>query len=548
MSLNLSTDNRVRHGVRRTGALLAAGSAVIAGGVPLLAINPAAADDILTVTTLDDSGSGSLREAIGLANADADHDTIVFSVTGTISLASSLPVFQNYGATIVGDGITVDGNGFGVFSFNQMQDRTEVHISGITITDGANGYGGAIRADSGAIWPAQMAEISLTNVTVTGSSSFGRGGALYLYGADTISIVNSTITGNTSGDDGGGAFIGNTSSVQINNSVFEGNDAYDTGGGVAINGWNALYDTKSITIQGSSFEGNSAGSDGGGLYIESARYNTEDVSLIISESVMLDNTSGAGGGGIFLGSGDNGGDFTLINSTISNNDAGGWGGGLYLSYYWANSVANTTITGNYATVDGGAIYGAAGGISITNSTIAANTAGEDVGGIQLGGQALVPVSIGTTATEPGQVTIFGSIIAANSGLDVAEYGSATPAVTATHSLIGTVSETLDFTAGIGTQTGIDPAELLLGELTDNGGPTPTHALGAGSIAIDAGGDGSDMPEFTGSEFDQRGTGYDRIVNGLLDVGAFEVQAVVPDTTTTTAGSNPVAPVVPVFTG
>jgi hypothetical protein len=58
----------------------------------------------------------------------------------------------------------------------------------------------------------------------------------------------------------------------------------------------------------------------------------------------------------------------------------------------------------------------------------------------------------------------------------------------------------------------------LGPLQNNGGPTQTMALLAGSPAIDAG-DNNNAPAY-----DQRGPGYPRIVNGTIDIGAFEVQS------------------------
>ncbi len=64
-------------------------------------------------------------------------------------------------------------------------------------------------------------------------------------------------------------------------------------------------------------------------------------------------------------------------------------------------------------------------------------------------------------------------------------------------------------------TDVDP---MLGPLADNGGPTWTMALLPGSPAIDAG-DNADAPEF-----DQRGPGFPRIVDGTIDMGAFEVQS------------------------
>src|SRR5262249_42109572 len=61
-------------------------------------------------------------------------------------------------------------------------------------------------------------------------------------------------------------------------------------------------------------------------------------------------------------------------------------------------------------------------------------------------------------------------------------------------------------------------DAKLGVLKDNGGPTMTHKLLQGSPAIDAG-DNTDAPEG-----DQRGPGYARVVNGTIDIGAYEVQA------------------------
>ena len=73
-----------------------------------------------------------------------------------------------------------------------------------------------------------------------------------------------------------------------------------------------------------------------------------------------------------------------------------------------------------------------------------------------------------------------------------------------------------FLTGHGDQINTDP---LLGPLQNNGGPTFTHALLAGSPAIDTG-----DPNFTPPPlFDQRGPGFNRVVNGHIDIGSFEVQ-------------------------
>src|SRR5207249_2316251 len=77
-----------------------------------------------------------------------------------------------------------------------------------------------------------------------------------------------------------------------------------------------------------------------------------------------------------------------------------------------------------------------------------------------------------------------------------------------------------FLAATGDEINTDP---MLGPLQDNGGATFTHALLPGSPAIDAG-----DPSFTPPpDYDQRGSGYSRIANGRVDIGAFEVQIVIP---------------------
>src|SRR5436853_776200 len=92
-----------------------------------------------------------------------------------------------------------------------------------------------------------------------------------------------------------------------------------------------------------------------------------------------------------------------------------------------------------------------------------------------------------------------------------------------------------FFTGPGDQINTDP---LLGPLQDNGGPTFTHALLPSSPAIDAGDPNFTPPPF----FDQRGPGFNRVVNGRIDKGSFEVQA--GSTPTPTATATPTATLPP----
>jgi hypothetical protein len=96
-----------------------------------------------TVTNTNDSGPGSLRAAIEAANANAAADQIVFAdgVSGTITLASSLPtITDTAGLTINGGGdVTVSGNhDVGVFEVTSNNfGEVKLTIRNLTIADGA---------------------------------------------------------------------------------------------------------------------------------------------------------------------------------------------------------------------------------------------------------------------------------------------------------------------------------------------------------------------------------------------------------------------------
>jgi hypothetical protein len=145
-------------------------------------------------------------------------------------------------------------------------------------------------------------------------------------------------------------------------------------------------------------------------------------------------------------------------------------------------------------------------VTIDHSTLADNEAvggGGTVPGMGYGG------GICNTA-GPGALQMDDTILAdngADGGPDL--YGHVT---SLGHNLIGNTADGFGFAAS--DLVNVDPQ---LGPLQNNGGPTQTLALLAGSPAIDAG-DNANAPAC-----DQRGPGFPRIVNGVIDIGAFEVQ-------------------------
>ncbi|MGO9451698.1 MAG: hypothetical protein ACLQDV_11750 [Candidatus Binataceae bacterium] len=128
----------------------------------------------ITVTSLSDSGALSLREAITNANPG---DSIIFSVTGKITLVTTLPII-NQPLTIVGptsssSGITIDGNNqlqIMVVGFNgtlNLQYLTLAHGS-LVGQPGSDAKGGAIF---------NVGTLSITNCTLSNNQATGGAGA-----------------------------------------------------------------------------------------------------------------------------------------------------------------------------------------------------------------------------------------------------------------------------------------------------------------------------------------------------------------------------------
>jgi predicted outer membrane repeat protein len=236
----------------------------------------------------------------------------------------------------------------------------------------------------------------------------------------------------------------------------------------------------------------------------------------------------------------------ILASTFSGNTATmGQGGALYLYSSESILIANSTFTGNSAAGDGGAInmYGLAETASVIQTTISGNTAGGIGDGIYLGGYDEVPADVEARARgnddEPratgngerffGTTLLNGTIVAGNGdGTDDIGTENDLAVVSSDHSVIGGTSTGIVVDDLGGTQLGITAPGLAA--LADNGGPTQTMALLPGSVALDAGPD--PVADFPGNADDQRGPGYPRVVNGRVDVGAFEVQPVVIEPTFT----------------
>jgi hypothetical protein len=247
-----------------------------------------------------------------------------------------------------------------------------------------------------------------------------------------------------------------------------------------------------LTITNSTLSGNTAGSVNNPAVAGGGIYNLGTLTIV--NSTVSANTAGGisgGGGGIFSA-----GTLTVVNSTVSDNTASIGAGIDNAGDASTVTITNSTFSGNAASAYGGACFNA-GTLQIANSTLSDNSA-------SIGGGILVfgPLQIGNTILNRG-----------DSGANIDSFGEVT--VTSLGYNLSS-DDAGGHLTGPGDQINTDP---VLGPLQDNGGPTITHALLPGSPAIGAG-----DPAFTPPPlFDQRGPGFDRVVNGRIDIGSFEVQ-------------------------
>jgi hypothetical protein len=268
----------------------------------------------LVVTNLNDSGAGSLRQAILTADADNQTQTIGFApgLTGTINLASPLPALTA-NTCIAGPGapvLTVDGNSKG--SDFLVTSGAIATIENLTITGGSADYGGGIDNQS---------SLTISNAIITANKSSIDGGGIYSSGP--LTVTTSTISGNSSSA-GGGMFSDNTA-----------------------------------TILNSTVSGNSAGFAGGGIYQFSQQF------LNVTDCTITGNSTPGEGGGIY----GNSGSVDLVNSTITGNGASE-GGGVMIGFMF---VTDCTVSGN-----SGPTCGGIAGAGLIEGTIVAANSGPDM--------------------------------------------------------------------------------------------------------------------------------------------------------------------------
>ena len=248
---------------------------------------------------------------------------------------------------------------------------------------------------------------------------------------------------------------------------------------------------------------------------KSSIFSIDSGATVIIAGLTLANGSADHGGAIV-----NLGTLVMAGCALSGNTAtNGYGGGI--DNYGTLSLTNCTIAGNSATRGNGGGIANVGTLTLTNCTISGNTA-EDGGGVgNVGTLTLTNCTIsGNTAEYGGGIeNDFGASAILDNTIVAGNSSDILGSVSGSHNLIGDTATgdglgTGGLTNGVnGNLLGLDPK---LGPLANNGGPTQTMALLAGSPAINAG-DNTLVP----SEVDTDQRGAVRVKDGTVDIGAFE---------------------------
>ena len=437
------------------------------------------------------------------------------------------------------------GGGFYVVAGNvQLNNCT---ISSNTAVAGRGGHGGPGGPDSGG---------SAGPGGDGAQAGFAHGGAIHVAGG-TVTVTGGTIeqnsaTGGNGGDGGnggsatmfagsggtpsfggsarGGAIYVQTGTLTVTNATLDQNTTNGGNGGRGGNGGSGLNTADGLTGQ----QGGNAGSAQGAAVFGGGG------NVTVTSSTLSNNTATGGNGGDGGTGGDAGGipgnggqggigglahaagvfvqnaTVEVINSTVSGNVTNGGSGGGGGNGGFGSSTANGGAGGNGGQSRGTGGYVRSSSLSIDNSTVANNTANDGVGG---------------TGGAPGSSGSAGSAGTTSSGQAAGVFEDGTGGAVGAQSTIfadntATIQPDLDGAAvtcndciiengvtpgGTGNQTG-DPA---LGALQNNGGATLTHAVGAGSIALNSGSNPRSLTT------DQRGTGFPRDDGSGVDVGSYE---------------------------
>ena len=511
------------------------------------------------------AGTVSTCNEASLTTALNGGGTVLFACDGTITLnTTSTDGFTINKTTTIdanGHNVTISGNNtHRLFTVNGSITFT---LQGITLTNGlsqSNAGGTIIQGILGTI---NISNTVFANSTFTSNGNPASGSLIdYAHGSG-MNIYNSRFVNNANTNGIGIIAVFNTD-LTVKNSVFSNNSAGGQASGViytyesptSITGSQFISNTGTkggviyndggpITITGSQFTNNTSSSIGGAIL------NASNALTVTNSSFT--NNSGNQGGAIFLsdgtttanmfndtftnnkatGSSSYGGAFlvnapnastVISNSTLTGNTAAELGGGLAL-YNGNVTIVNSAVLSNTAST-GGAFFVTSGNITVANSTVAYNASTDSLspgGVLQTNGTNTVNF-INSTISNNTAVGGVGSVLLISSG-NTTTFTNTITANNGANQVPCTYRGTTIVDGGNNIQnnssnncvgTAIDPK---LGPLQNNGGPTLSEALLAGSPAINSG--NNTVCQTTPiNKIDQRGAS--RLQGSACDIGAYEV--------------------------
>jgi CSLREA domain-containing protein len=373
--------------------------------------------------------------------------------------------------------------------------------------DGGNGEASGDLNLTASLDPNQRIYLVGANALTTFIDANQTDRAISISAGRSASIASVTVrNGNDSSRVGAGGGIQNQGTLSLDDCIIENNYSAYSGGGIAS------LSGSTLTIQHSIIRSNATAYSGGGLYLAGP--------ASISYSTISSNGGPGSGGGAFV---SENGDAYFLGTTISFNGANN-GGGIEVYFTLVHpeqmpqvTLVNSTLSGNFAYTDGGGINNLSR-VFVYNSSIIDNDADHDRD--QIGG-----IGGGVNTASGLRFVAVNSLIARNTILDAPIYDDC-------NGTLEVYGRNLfyDITGCTFSGNGVAARGFValnsIGPLQNNGGPTLTHALLAGSAAINATTAQGCIDE-TGValSIDQRDG--ERGPGSTCDVGSYEYGATLP---------------------
>lgn len=427
---------------------------------------------------LDSLGTCSLRAAAEESNALAGDDIINFSA-GLIGFGTTLDAAKD--SILITSNVLINGLGANNFSVSGGDAVRVFNITsgtatlrGLTVRNGKAPEIGSFSRDGGGGVRCADCVLTLENMVISNNVARDGGGGIYLQNVSSAIISSSSITGNSATFFSGGGILSVLSTLTMTDSNLTGNQAINTSNTFRNDGGGMIVFEGSLTMTDCSVAGNASRRSGGGASFAGGTHR-------ISGTTFSGNNVTEGiGGGVTIGSSSENPNspatVTMVNSTLSGNNASEDGGGIS-NFSSTSTLRNVTVASNTATISGGGIYNGDGApIRLANTIVADNIAP-------------------TNPDVDGAINSLGNNLVRTRGTSTGYVATDLP----------------------------DGSNPMLGALANNGGPTQTRALLTGSQAVNAGNNAQalDTDNATALTTDQRGAGFPRIVNGTVDIGAFE---------------------------